>query len=119
MEFKKLTFEEEQVIVNKGTEAPFIGKYTNHFENGTYNCKRCNTLLYNSNDKFTSSCGWPSFDDEIAGAIKRIPDSDGKRTEIVCAKCGAHLGHIFEGENYTEKNLRHCVNSISINFIKQ
>ena len=118
MKFKKLTLEEKEVIINKGTEAPFTGIYNNHFDNGVYVCKQCNTPLYKSNDKFKSNCGWPSFDDEIKGAVKQIPDSDGVRTEIVCSKCSAHLGHVFLGEKYTEKNIRHCVNSISIEFKK-
>ena len=119
MEFKKLTYEEEQVIVNKGTEAPFMGEYINNSESGIYTCKRCNAELYKSEHKFVSSCGWPSFDDEISGSIKKIPDSDGVRVEILCAKCDAHLGHIFDGENYTKNNIRHCVNSISMNFKKK
>lgn len=116
MEYNNLTNEEKNVIINKGTEAPFTGKYNEHSEEGTYNCKQCNAPLFHSSDKFDGHCGWPSFDDEIENAVKRIPDSDGQRTEIVCANCGGHLGHIFEGENYTDKNIRHCVNSISVNF---
>ena len=116
-EFKELTREEERVIVNKGTEMPFTGKYFAFWERGTYVCKRCGVVLYRSESKFESDCGWPSFDDEIPGAVKRSADADGVRTEITCANCGAHLGHVFIGEGFTKKNTRHCVNSISMDFI--
>ena len=114
---KKLTPEEERVIVNKGTEMPFSGKYFAFWEKGTYVCRRCGAKLYRSENKFEADCGWPSFDDEIPGAVKRLRDPDGMRTEIQCANCGAHLGHVFIGEQFTKKNTRHCVNSISMNFI--
>ena len=116
--FNHLSEFEKSIIVNKGTEAPFSGEYDKHCENGLYHCKACMSPLFRSADKFNSNCGWPSFDDEIDGAIKRKTDYSGGmvRTEIMCSNCGGHLGHVFEGELLTDKNLRHCVNSISLEF---
>lgn len=119
MKLNSLTPEEEHVIVRKGTETPYVGEYTDNFREGTYVCRRCEAPLYTSDAKFHSDCGWPSFDQEIDGAVQRMPDADGMRVEIICRQCGAHLGHVFEGERYTQRNTRHCVNSISMKFIPQ
>lgn len=116
-ELHKPSKEEENIIVKKDTETPFTGKYFAFWQKGTYVCKRCGAPLYRSENKFEANCGWPSFDEEIPGAVKRLPDPDGVRTEVQCVRCGAHLGHVFMGEGFTEKNTRHCVNSISMDFV--
>jgi methionine-R-sulfoxide reductase len=119
MKLNKLTPMEESVIIKKGTEPAFTGKYENFFQKGTYVCKQCGASLYESETKFHSGCGWPSFDNDIAGSVARQADKDGRRTEILCSVCGGHLGHVFEGEGFTPKNSRHCVNSVSLDFIPE
>lgn len=116
--WNKLTEEEQRVILRKGTEMPFTGEYNSVKESGTFVCRQCESPLYLTSDKFDSGCGWPSFDDEIKGSVRRVLDADGRRVEIVCANCNGHLGHVFEGERFTSKNTRHCVNSISLKFKK-
>lgn len=115
--YNPLTEQEAYVIVHHGTEAPFSGEYDSLFKEGTYICRRCNEPLYTAKAKFDAGCGWPAFDDTFPGAVRQIPDPDGRRTEIRCNTCDAHLGHVFTGERYTPKNTRHCVNSLSIRFI--
>jgi len=117
MAYNALNEEETYVILNKGTERSFTGKFWDHHEDGIYTCRQCNTPLFPSDTKFDSGTGWPSFDDAVVGAVKEVPDADGFRVEIVCANCGGHLGHVFKGEGMTEKNTRHCVNSISLDFV--
>ena len=118
MDYNPLTPEEADVILRRGTEAPFTGEYESEFRRGTYLCRQCNAKLYTSDSKFHSGCGWPSFDQEIQGAVKHVPDADGSRTEIRCAQCDGHLGHVFTGEHFTKKNTRHCVNSLSMKFVQ-
>ncbi len=119
MSFNPLNREESEVIVNKGTEIPFTGEYDNFYKEGTFICRRCNSPLFSSKSKFDAGCGWPSFDDNFPNAIKRLHDPSWNRTEIQCANCGGHLGHVFEGEKFTKTDTRHCVNSLSIRFIPQ
>lgn len=117
MSYNKLTSQEEDIILGKGTETPYSGEYDDFFEDGTFICRRCNAPLFSAQAKFDAGCGWPSFDENYPDAVKRVPDADGERMEIQCANCGAHLGHVFEGEKLTSKDTRHCVNSLSIKFI--
>ena len=115
--YNPLTAEEKYIIEHKGTERPFTGEYDDFYESGSYSCRKCNAELYRSADKFDAHCGWPAFDKEVPGAVKHLPDSDGHRTEVECANCGGHLGHVFMGEGFTATNARHCINSISMKFV--
>jgi len=117
VKYNELNYAEKKVILQKGTEMPFSGEHETNWDRGTFLCRRCNAPLYRSSDKFDARCGWPSFDDAIADAVRRTPDADGRRTEITCANCGGHLGHVFLNEGFTPKNTRHCVNSISMSFV--
>lgn len=117
--YNKLSPEEERILLRKGTEMPYTGEYLNNKESGTYVCRQCEAPLYTSDAKFNSNCGWPSFDDEIIENVTRVPDKDGRRTEIICSNCGGHLGHVFLGEGFTVKNTRHCVNSLSVKFVPE
>ncbi len=116
-QYNELNNFEKKVLLDKGTERAFTGEYTDLDDKGTYVCRRCDAALYRSEHKFHSHCGWPAFDDEIDGAVTHLPDADGRRTEIICTNCGGHLGHVFVGEQMTDKNVRHCVNSVSMKFI--
>ncbi|MDY0097495.1 MAG: methionine-R-sulfoxide reductase [Candidatus Dojkabacteria bacterium] len=119
MKLNKLTKEEKEVIINKGTEAPFTGEYENFYKEGIYVCRQCDQPLYDSKAKFDAGCGWPSFDDIFPNSVKEVMDRDGSRTEILCSRCNGHLGHVFRGEGFTPKNTRHCVNSVSIKFVEK